>query len=171
MACCGFHAPSGVAADNTFVDCMNYTLPPAQRSNCSKVWHHSWVHDCREKGVRGDDFNLNLTMHHLVVYNLGEGRNGYDRNDAPVFAGGPSIGGAATGAILKGDYNRMWQCTIFNTSIHGQGDLCPTTKPLGPAPGRSFPLLRQQNEHSVYVNTAAKLITGQVRNATLLSFL
>ena len=75
---------SSCAADNTFVDCMNYTLPPAQRTNCSKTWHHSWVHDCREKGVRGDDFNLNLTMHHLVVYNLGEGRNGYDRNDAPV---------------------------------------------------------------------------------------
>jgi hypothetical protein len=106
-------------------------------------------------------------VHHLVVYNLGEGRNGYDRNDAPVFAGGPSVGGAATGAILKGDYNRMWQCTIFNTSVHGQGDLCPTTKQLGPAPGRSFPLLRQQNEHSVYLNTAAKLITGQVRETPL----
>jgi hypothetical protein len=110
-------------------------------------------------------------VHHLVVYNLGEGRNGYDRNDAPVFAGGPSVGGAATGAILKGDYNRMWQCTIFNTSVHGQGDLCPTTKQLGPAPGRSFPLLRQQNEHSVYLNTAAKLITGQVREKRHLTFL
>jgi hypothetical protein len=110
-------------------------------------------------------------VHHLVVYNLGEGRNGYDRNDAPVFAGGPSVGGAATGAILKGDYNRMWQCTIFNTSVHGQGDLCPTTKQLGPAPGRSFPLLGQQNEHSVYLNTAAKLITGQVREKRYLTFL
>ena len=37
-----------------------------------------------------------------------------------VFAGGTSVGGAATGAILKGDFNRMWQCTIFNTSVHGQ---------------------------------------------------
>ena len=58
---CALHTHAGIAADNTFVDCMNYTLPPAQRTNCTKVWHHSWVHDCREKGVRGDDFNLNLT--------------------------------------------------------------------------------------------------------------
>jgi hypothetical protein len=65
-----------IHADNTFVDCMNYSLPVHERTNCSKTWHHSWVHDCREKGVRGDDYNLNLTMHHLVVYNLGDGEAG-----------------------------------------------------------------------------------------------
>eukprot|EP01052_Picozoa_sp_SAG31_P009855 SAG31_NODE_527_length_14452_cov_4.274925_9_plen_226_part_00 len=114
---------------------------------------------CREKGVRGDDFNLNLTLHHLVVYNLGEGRDGYDRNDSPVE--NPEGVGAATGAILKGDYNRVWQSTFFNTSIWGQGDLCATSLPLGPAPGRSFPRLQQQNQHSVFLNTVAKTITGQ----------
>jgi hypothetical protein len=119
------------------------------------------VHDCREKGVRGDDCNLNLTVHHVVAWNLGEGRDGYDRNDAPAAAGGAAVGGAATGAILKGDYNRVFQCTFFNTSVHGQGDLCPTTKPLGPVVSRSFPHLAQQNSHSVFLNTAAKLVTGQ----------
>ena len=146
-----------VHADNTFVSCMNYSLPAAQRTNCSKTWHHSWVHDCREKGVRGDDFNLNLTMHHLVVWNLGVGRDGFDRNDQPT----DPAKGAATGLILKGDYNRVWACTVFNTSVYGQGDLCPTTSALGPAPGRGFPLLAQQNVHSLYLNTAAKLVTGQ----------
>ena len=148
-----------IHADNSFVDCMNYSLPVHARTNCTKIWHHSWVHDCREKGVRGDDYNLNLTMHHLVVYNLGVGEAGFDRNDSPRL-NKPGVG-AATAAILKGDYNKVFQCTFFNTSIHGQGDLCPTTQPLGPAPGRSFPFLKQQNEHSIYINTAAKLITGQ----------
>ena len=146
-----------VHADNTFVSCMNYSLPAEQRANCVKIWHHSWVHDCREKGVRGDDYNLNLTMHHLVVWNLGVGRDGADRNDEPTHP--PK--GAATGLILKGDFNRVWACTVFNTSVYGQGDLCPTTKKLGPAPGRGFPLLPQQNMHSLYLNTAAKLVTGQ----------
>ena len=150
-----------VHADNTFVDCMNYSIPLAQRSNCSKTWHHSWVHDCREKGVRGDDYNLNMTMHHLVVYNLGEGRDGHDRNDQP--SNPPT--GAATGLILKGDYNRVWACTVFNTTEYGQGDLCPTTKSLGPTmcPGKrcGFPGLAQQNTHSLFLNSAAKLVTGQ----------
>eukprot|EP01043_Picozoa_sp_COSAG02_P027513 COSAG02_NODE_1628_length_11586_cov_3.954644_5_plen_729_part_00 len=153
-----------VHADNTFVDCMNYSLPAAQRTNCTKEWHHSWVHDCREKGVRGDDFNLNLTLHHLVVWNLGEGRDGYDRNDEPSDP--PT--GAATGVILKGDYNRAWACTVFNTSKYGQGDLCATTKPLGPTSCKApftqrcgFPFLAQQNLHSLFLNSAAKLISGQ----------
>ena len=88
-------------ADNTFVSCMNASLPPQQRANCTKEWHHSWVHDCREKGVRGDDRNLNLTVHHMVVWNLGEGRDGHDRNDDPSWL--PRGQGAATGVIMKGE--------------------------------------------------------------------
>eukprot|EP01052_Picozoa_sp_SAG31_P038990 SAG31_NODE_5316_length_2613_cov_3.281225_1_plen_260_part_10 len=128
-----------IHADNTFVSCMGSRLPMAERANCTKVWHHSWIHDCREKGVRGDDQNVNLTMHHLVVYNNGKGRNGGDRNAA-----------AATGAILKGDYNKVYQLTIFNTSGSAQGDLCMVTK------GRP-----QQNMHSIVLNTVAKVVTGQ----------
>ena len=64
--------------------------------------------------VRGDDHNVNLTMHHLVVYNNGEGRNGGDRNTA-----------AATGAVVKGDYNKVYQLTIFNTSGPAQGPSRP----------------------------------------------
>ena len=159
-------AQACVHADNSFVDCMNYTIPRAQRTNCSKTWHHSWVHDCREKGVRGDDFNLNLSLHHLVVWNLGEGRDGFDRNDQPSPGEPPK--GAATGLILKGDYNRVWACTVFNTSRYGQGDLCATTKPLGPTSCTppftqrcGFPFLPQQNMHSLFLNTAAELVSGQ----------
>ena len=116
---------------------------------CSKEHRHCrWVHDCREKGVRGDDRNLNLTMHHLVVYNLGEGRNGADRNT-----------GAATGAILKGDYNRFFANTVFNTSsLSAQGDLCAVSLPLRVQGGFN---VSQQNVHSVYLNSAAKQVTGQ----------
>lgn len=128
-----------IHADNTFVSCMDLSLPTTERANCTKVWHHSWIHDCREKGVRGDDHNVNLTMHHLVVYNNGQGRNGGDRNTA-----------AATGAILKGDYNRVYQCTFFNTSRQAQGDLCMVTKGTP-----------QQNEHSIVLNNVAKVVTSQ----------
>ena len=51
-----------------------------------------WIHDASEKCVRGDDYNLNLTVHHNVIWNCGDVR---ERN---FFA--------ATGCILKGDYNR-----------------------------------------------------------------
>ena len=61
------------------VSCMNYSIPREQRANCSKVWHHNWVHDCREKGLRGDDLNVNLTIHHTVAFNLGKG-NGTGSN-------------------------------------------------------------------------------------------
>ena len=128
-----------IHADNTFVSCMDTRLPIAERANCTKVWHHSWVHDCREKGVRGDDQNVNLSIHHLVVYNNGEGRDGGDRNIVD-----------ATGVIVKGDYNKAYQLTIFNTSGPAQGDLCMVTK------GRP-----QQNAHSIVLNTVAKVITNQ----------
>ena len=31
-----------VHADNTFVSCMNYSIPRDQRANCTKVWHHMY---------------------------------------------------------------------------------------------------------------------------------
>eukprot|EP01050_Picozoa_sp_SAG11_P008980 SAG11_NODE_819_length_7017_cov_3.801821_1_plen_396_part_00 len=139
-----------VHADNTFVSCMNYSLPFEARANCTKVWHHMWVHDCREKGVRGDDRTLNLTMHHMVVYNLGEGCNGADRNT-----------GAATGAILKGDWNTFYANTIFNTSVlSAQGDLRAVSTPLTRVVPGQFNM-SQQNLHSIYLNSVAKNVTGQ----------
>lgn len=125
-------------ADNTYVSCMNYSIPAAERANCTKRWHHNWVHDCREKCVRGDDRNLNLTVDHSVVWNCGIPL--YDRNDSPALL--PPGKGAATGVILKGDYNRYYANTVFNTSVNGQGDLCAVTSAI------KFPALPQQNAHS-----------------------
>ena len=62
---------AGIHADNSPATCMDWTLPQAQRANCVKIWHHNWVHDAREKCMRGDDFNLNLTAHHNVLWNCG----------------------------------------------------------------------------------------------------
>lgn len=98
-------------------------------------------------------------MHHLVVWNSGEGPDGYDRNDSPEwFANGT---GAATGAILKGDYNRFYQNTVFNTSSYGQGDLCATTTPLH---AKAAYNVSQQNLHSTYLNSVAMRVTGQGGN-------
>ena len=44
---CGVHGVCCWYADNTFVSCMNHSLPADERANCTKDWHHSWVHDCR----------------------------------------------------------------------------------------------------------------------------
>ena len=46
---------------------------PGCTDNCTKYWHHNWVHDCREKCMRGDDFTWQLHGHHLVIYNCGMG--------------------------------------------------------------------------------------------------
>lgn len=110
---------AGIHADNTFVSCMNWSLPLSARANCTKVWHHNWVHDCMEKCVRGDDRNLNLTIHHNVIFNCGVPPF-TDRNDPH----------ASTGVILKGDYNAYWANTVFNSAAAGQGDLCAVTSPL-----------------------------------------
>jgi hypothetical protein len=45
---------AGLHADNTPVSCMNYALPPEQRTNCTKHWyvHSSLVATCRVKPIR-----------------------------------------------------------------------------------------------------------------------
>ena len=56
-----------VHADNSMT-CCGY---PKCSDNCTKEWHHMWVHDCREKCMRGDDYTWSLHGHHLVVWNCG----------------------------------------------------------------------------------------------------
>ena len=65
-------------ADNTPTDCGT--------QNCSKEWHHNWVHDCREKCVRCDDGSESCSVHHAVVFNCGM----------------PLRNGAPAGILLKG---------------------------------------------------------------------
>ena len=105
---------AGLHADNTYVSCMNFSAPPSDRANCSKIWHHNWVHHASEKCVRNDDYGLNLSVHHTVIFSCGSPRS---RNAH-----------AATGCILKGDSNQFFQNTVFNKSVApnatSQGDLC-----------------------------------------------
>ena len=137
---------AGIHADNTEVSCMNYSIPAAERANCTKEWHHNWVHDCREKCVRGDDYNLNLTVHHSVIFNCG-----VPSADANRFA--------ATGCILKGDYNQFYANTVFNVLPGSQGELCVPVHGLPGSKGRwAAPA---QNAHSRLANSAAATITEQ----------
>ena len=54
------------------------------------------VHDCRGKCMRGDDFTQNLSMHHNVIFNCGEGPVGTDGD------------GQSFGVVLKGDHNEFY---------------------------------------------------------------
>ena len=57
--------------------------------------------------------------------------------------------------ILKGDFNRYYSNTVWNTSLHGQGDLCAVTSAL------SVLNITQQNIHSEFWNSVNKVVTGQ----------
>ena len=80
----------------------------------------------------------------------------YDRNDDPHLL---AKGGAATGVILKGDYNRYYFNTIFNTSVYGQGELCAVTSPLD-CPECHINMT-QQNRNSEFRDSVNHRITGQ----------
>jgi hypothetical protein len=67
--------------------------------------------------------------------------------------GQPLHNGAPAGILVKGDRNKVWACTIFNTSAVGQGDLVAITD-FG------------QNKHSQFFNVAARRI-GTRRGPTL----
>jgi hypothetical protein len=109
-----------VHADNSPTDC--------NRHNCSKNWHHNWIHDCREKCARCDDGSQSCAVHHNVIFNCGF----------------PLHNGAPAGLLLKGWGHHVFANTIFNES-NGQGELVPWTK-FG------------ENSNSVFYNTAARRI-------------
>ena len=73
-------------------------------NNCSKHWHHNWVHDQREKGIRGDDGTLNTSIHHNVVFNCG------GKPQATMMTARAS----GCGIMIKGDWNDISANTIFN---------------------------------------------------------
>jgi hypothetical protein len=114
-----------IHADNAPVKCDTGD-PPA---NCSKHWHHNYVHDCREKCVRCDDNSRSCDINHCVVFNCGQ----------------PLQNGAPAGILVKGDRHKVWACTIFNASVAGQGDLVAITE-FG------------QNKDSEFFNIAAHRI-------------
>ena len=58
---------AGLHIDN--LDAHTDTL--CDENNCTKAWHHNWVHDARDKCARGDDGTVDLSFHHNVVFNCG----------------------------------------------------------------------------------------------------
>jgi len=89
-------------ADNTHVDC--------NKNNCRKLWHHNWVHNCREKCVRCDDNSRNCTIYDNVIFNCGM----------------PASNGAPAGLLIKGNNHTVGHNTLFNAT--GQGGFTPETK-------------------------------------------
>eukprot|EP01064_Diplonema_japonicum_P016171 TRINITY_DN24178_c0_g1_i1.p1 TRINITY_DN24178_c0_g1~~TRINITY_DN24178_c0_g1_i1.p1 ORF type:complete len:647 (+),score=176.44 TRINITY_DN24178_c0_g1_i1:30-1943(+) len=136
---------AGIHADNKPTPCMYNT----SLSNCTKEFHHNWVHDCREKCIRGDDATVNMTMHHNVAWNCG-----YPLRDT-------TCGSAAAGLVMKGDYNVVYDITVFNVTDVGlpaQGDLVVFTAPGPPPPSCKGSQCKPMNKHSQFFNIAATVI-------------
>ena len=140
---------AGIHADNLPTPCMYDT----NASNCTKSFHHNFVHDCREKCVRGDDATVNLTVHHNVIWNCG-----YPKRDV-------NCGRSASGLVLKGDYNTAYAVTAFNVTFpldkknySASGELVVMTA-LGPPPPSCTDDCLPMNAHSQVINIAAQTVT------------
>ena len=118
-----------IGGDDACIHADNAPVKCDAGANCTKTWHHNYVHDCREKCVRCDDNSRDCDINHCVVFNCGQ----------------PLRNGAPAGILVKGDRNRVWACTIFNASAGGQGDLVAITE-FG------------QNKNSQFFNVAARRI-------------
>lgn len=127
-------------ADNSHTICEDYNTVPfaARKDACVKVWHHNWVHDCEAKCMRGDDYTLNLTMHHNMIFNCGD----------PLSDGS----GQSFGVVLKGDYNKFFHNVVLKAK---NGDVVLQT---GAEPKLH---LKQANIHSVLLNSVAHSWTGK----------
>ena len=117
---------AGIHADNSRASCGK------AEGRCVKTWHHNWVHDCKAKCVRGDDFTTNLSMHHNVIFNCG----------VPTSDGA----GQSFGVVLKGDWNRFYANTVLRTA---QADVVVATGSEGP------------NHQTVLVNNIASRWSGK----------
>ena len=62
----GIHVDHNSAAEL----CSDERVPLAER-HCRKDHHHNWIHDVSELGIRGDDDNIGLDIHHNVIWNCG----------------------------------------------------------------------------------------------------
>eukprot|EP01061_Rhynchopus_euleeides_P012740 TRINITY_DN22430_c0_g2_i2.p1 TRINITY_DN22430_c0_g2~~TRINITY_DN22430_c0_g2_i2.p1 ORF type:complete len:687 (+),score=171.26 TRINITY_DN22430_c0_g2_i2:62-2122(+) len=138
---------AGIHVDNLPTPCMYDTT----KSNCTKSFHHNWVHDCREKCLRGDDATVNMTAHTNVIWNCG-----YPKRDA-------ACGRASSGLVFKGDYNVGYDNTIFNVTFEdpgfaAHGELVVFTNNGPPPPSCRGDECVPMNHHSIFVNNAARVV-------------
>ena len=147
-----------VHADNSLTSCGEKN----STDDCTKTWHHNWVHDCREKCMRGDDYTWQLHGHHLVIYNCGMGPTCREFNEINP-SGCDRNAVAPAGWLSKGDYNQLYASTIFNVRAGGQGDLVASITRLD---GRSGFLSNGSNRNSEFFNVAAHKVSGGGRGGS-----
>ncbi|OPZ07212.1 MAG: hypothetical protein BWZ10_02869 [candidate division BRC1 bacterium ADurb.BinA364] len=124
--------------------CKDVSLIYTQLPGCSdSVVRYNWVHGCRTEeggglGIRGDDQTRGLIVHHNVVWDCGR-----------------------DGIIVKGDFNKVYNNTVFGIGKDGQGgnaiNLHTAAEPAKPWRWQA-PLLERQNAHSEIFNNAAPAI-------------
>ncbi len=115
-------------------------------TTAGSVVRYNWVHGCRTRtgmglGIRGDDQTRRLTVHHNVVWDIGR-----------------------DGIIVKGDYNTVCHNTVFDIDKGNGISLHTQAEPKKPW-RKQWPLLEEQNAHSVIKNNAAPGITSHWKGA------
>lgn len=94
---------------------------------------YNWVHHSSGLGIRGDDQTRGLTVHHNVVWNTG-----------------------LQGMIVKGDFNQVYNNTIFHITEAGS-----LIMPVREEPKKWWTrneILKQQNKNSIFINNTADII-------------
>lgn len=94
---------------------------------------YNWAHHSSGMGIRGDDQTRGLTVHHNVVWNTG-----------------------LQGMIVKGDFNQVYNNTIFHITEAGS-----LIMPVREEPKKWWTrneILKQQNKNSIFVNNTADIV-------------
>lgn len=109
------------------------------RNNCTKHWHHNWIHSHQEKGMRGDDASFNMTVNNNVIY------------DCALLV--PRASGA--GILIKGDFHNIYANTVFGCR-YGQGEIIIDTRTGSPCPINVTGGCVKGNSHTLLFNNVGK---------------
>lgn len=102
---------------------------------------YNWVHNSSGMGIRGDDQTRGLTVHHNVVWNTKE-----------------------KGMIIKGDFNQVYNNTIFH--INGVGSLIMPVREEPKKWWTKNEILNRQNKNSIFINNTADIIAWRNEKKT-----
>eukprot|EP01062_Namystynia_karyoxenos_P043886 TRINITY_DN3214_c0_g1_i2.p1 TRINITY_DN3214_c0_g1~~TRINITY_DN3214_c0_g1_i2.p1 ORF type:complete len:713 (+),score=141.68 TRINITY_DN3214_c0_g1_i2:93-2141(+) len=145
-----------IALDNAGIHADNldaHTDELCRTNNCSKHWHHNWVHDIKCKCVRGDDGSLNITVDHNVIWDCD-------------FESSPRVSGC--GIMLKGDNHVIYANTIINAS--GQGPMVIDTRKGPPCTQEPGGCVRGNN-HTQLFNSVFRKLSSKAHGAPVLETL